>query len=489
MAGSYTLSGRSIRKLSRDHKRLAKTPTNLRQTLPDATGQIDVIPPEPALFAKNNTEETIPAYGAMRVTNVITSQVSGTMRQVAIVAKPNSSDDQRIVFNGPRELAPGATHRIANSPVCRMKYTGSTPSVGDSVGPSSGNWAVAKDQTPQVGFVLGVIDASAGIALFQQGSSSTAVNTNLRWRNVDTEAAPAWAVLEVCGGGEDAEGIYVECRKPSQDGASSGFIRSLRIGHSYYFNLGEEVAPYDDEDPNPVTGYCTQNFPARAAYESGDGTPANGEMWGPQFGKWLLDKNKQGFKILGGVEAADGDIPASVIVTRPTTHRHFYVAAQAGDISIPDADPYRLSFDTPSAVNISDFDWDENTDSAVVKTDGLYHLSVAISFGEQGGMGGSSHDEVLPFRLTIVSSTDNWASQKSSYTWVQGFVWGKGIVFDLSGGGTLAMSALTHNCLAINTNAHLKVGMNIAVEFESLNQEMDEWDIEYAGSFTAVSVD
>lgn len=160
----YTLSAASIRKLKRDNRRLARTPANQRQTLPDATGQIDVIPPEPALFAKNIGEEEIPAFACMAVSNVVTINDSGRLSQIASVAQPDTTFRRAYLVNGPRAIPIGTTQRIVNSPVMRVLYDTGTPALGEGWGPKPGQWTLAKHY-PQTATVLGEIDSENKIML------------------------------------------------------------------------------------------------------------------------------------------------------------------------------------------------------------------------------------------------------------------------------------------------------------------------------------
>lgn len=45
-------------------------------------------------------------------------------------------------------------------------------------------------------------------------------------------------------------------------------------------------------------GQIQRTFPAVAKYESADGTPTAGELWGPRSGFWGLKKNTGGFRVL-----------------------------------------------------------------------------------------------------------------------------------------------------------------------------------------------
>lgn len=48
------------------------------------------------------------------------------------------------------------------------------------------------------------------------------------------------------------------------------------------------------------TGFAQSSEPYLASYETGDGTPAFGELWGPRNNEWVARKNTGGFKVLGG---------------------------------------------------------------------------------------------------------------------------------------------------------------------------------------------
>lgn len=52
--------------------------------------------------------------------------------------------------------------------------------------------------------------------------------------------------------------------------------------------------------PNGESGLCSQDFPTFAMYDPADGTPANGELWGP-LDTFELRKYQPGFRIVGDV--------------------------------------------------------------------------------------------------------------------------------------------------------------------------------------------
>src|SRR5262245_64796180 len=53
-------------------------------------------------------------------------------------------------------------------------------------------------------------------------------------------------------------------------------------------------------------GYATRAGAVVGLYETGDGTPAFGEAWGPRSGTWKLKKNTGGFFALGATNTALG---------------------------------------------------------------------------------------------------------------------------------------------------------------------------------------
>jgi len=105
--------------------------------------------------------------------------------------------------------------------------------------------------------------------------------------------------------------------------------------------------PYNVD--NTLFGNAASSFPAMAAYDSADGTPAFGELWGPRSGTFLLKKNTPGFRVVGGTVSGDGndeyangiDTVAHLVLVRPepflrfrgtTTIAHNYQTSQSVNI-------------------------------------------------------------------------------------------------------------------------------------------------------------
>jgi len=75
----------------------------------------------------------------------------------------------------------------------------------------------------------------------------------------------------------------------------------------------------DTEIASESWGLATCDWPARVAYDAGDGTPAANaiENWGPKAGNWPAKKNVTGWKLVGPAVAdmpqADLQINTSLI--------------------------------------------------------------------------------------------------------------------------------------------------------------------------------
>ena len=83
-------------------------------------------------------------------------------------------------------------------------------------------------------------------------------------------------------------------------------------------------------------GKCCLGQIVPALYDSGDGTPAFGEQWGPRSGTWKLKKNTGGFMVLGVAVSSRSLVlvtPAPMLVLRgqPTAD---VAAAATGTLTI-----------------------------------------------------------------------------------------------------------------------------------------------------------
>lgn len=103
-----------------------------------------------------------------------------------------------------------------------------------------------------------------------------------RWVEVynnSFEEIPSFALLRVTGSNSATQVLTVN--KPSAN--------------------GQDVI-VNGPTPIPINGngVATRETPVTALYDTGDGTPANGETWGAGASSWKLRKNNSGFTICGG---------------------------------------------------------------------------------------------------------------------------------------------------------------------------------------------
>ena len=113
--------------------------------------------------------------------------------------------------------------------------------------------------------------------------------------NTTDEEIPAFAVMRVIE--VDDDGI-LQVGKPNVNG-----------GDTYAFNGSTPI-------PVPINteggfGQCSCDHPLFALYETADGTPANGELWGAGSGTWKLRKNNSGYIVWGGVNNEVAEIVPS----------------------------------------------------------------------------------------------------------------------------------------------------------------------------------
>lgn len=115
--------------------------------------------------------------------------------------------------------------------------------------------------------------------------------TQARWlvgANADTAEIPAYSLVKVTS--TDTEGRF-SVQQPDTNGESVYVVGSLPI-------------PAADENGDGI-GAVTCDWPAWAKYESSDGTPAIGEIWGAGAGSWLLRKGQPGFLIVSDPDTTD----------------------------------------------------------------------------------------------------------------------------------------------------------------------------------------
>jgi hypothetical protein len=113
---------------------------------------------------RNDSGETVPAFGAMFVTDTTsagdeTGGPEGQGGTILICDKPGSTLHRRIVFNGPDEVEDGHYGWCLESGHIDASYDTGTPTSGDSYGIKPGQWTLTKNGVGDF-LVDGVVDAS-----------------------------------------------------------------------------------------------------------------------------------------------------------------------------------------------------------------------------------------------------------------------------------------------------------------------------------------
>lgn len=124
--------------------------------------------------------------------------------------------------------------------------------------------------------------------------------------NTEEEAIPPWSVVEVMDGYVDDSGkIYAKVQKPT---GTSGAILAL---------TGRLITPAASSGTpakNP-TGMATRDGPAWMAYDSDDGAPTNGELYGAKADFWVGKPRVSDLLVVG---APQTDVtPKRVLVIFP----------------------------------------------------------------------------------------------------------------------------------------------------------------------------
>jgi len=111
--------------------------------------------PEERPVFRNDSAETVPAYGCMRVTGA--AEVDN--RWVTLIAKPNGAGNV-FLFNGPTEVPAGEMGTAQGTKVVRAYYTSGTVTAGDTWGPGS-TWNVTSTGSPKAVTVFGTVETNA----------------------------------------------------------------------------------------------------------------------------------------------------------------------------------------------------------------------------------------------------------------------------------------------------------------------------------------
>lgn len=178
--------------------------------------------------------------------------------------------------------------------------------------------------------------------------------------NNSGETVPANGILRITGfDPSDPETSKFTVAKPNTFGAQ-------------YSHAINDMAPV----PAGEIGQCALGAMVPALYDSGDGTPAFGEIWGPRSGGWKLRKNTGGFLVVGVANQASDLV---LVVPQPFTRFRGVTAEAIAQDAVGDVDVYRRSGATSYASTggtleaLNDLDVDIDAAGAVCEVvfDGL----------------------------------------------------------------------------------------------------------------------
>lgn len=95
------------------------------------------------LSYRNDSGETVPPFAALKPTGMVEIDGAG----VVTCDKPDADDQVPLFFNGPAEVAADGYGRCTADFPAVARYSGSAPSVGDTVGAADASWSLEKDAT------------------------------------------------------------------------------------------------------------------------------------------------------------------------------------------------------------------------------------------------------------------------------------------------------------------------------------------------------
>ncbi len=170
-----------------------------------------------------------------------------------------------------------------------------------------------------------------------------------RWlaaKNNDAGEMPAFAVAVVASSGTEGQFVLT---KPTANGEHAWIAGAVPV----LAGDGAQV---------------TNDFPAWALYDDGDGTPAVGEEWGAGASSWKLRKGKTGFRICGTPDTTLKVVPverkpaggSGLTIGTATLAADYTIVATTGvpedsglSITLPSAGYYLIGLDIAYSWNVS----------------------------------------------------------------------------------------------------------------------------------------
>ena len=150
----------------RDFGRVAKVVRTVegetqRAAIPNVSSR--VIPQPVSITFRNDSSETIPAYGCL----AITGAEQNDDRLIFVKGeKPSSTACKSYAVNGPVDVEKNRYGQCFTSSWTRVLYDTGTPEPGDLYGPKASQWTISKDSNAIVA-CLGILDEVKRIMLAQ----------------------------------------------------------------------------------------------------------------------------------------------------------------------------------------------------------------------------------------------------------------------------------------------------------------------------------
>lgn len=184
--------------------------------------------------------------------------------------------------------------------------------------------------------------------------------------------APPYAVMRVTGAARSHNDIRFTCSQPNS------------TQQAFYLVNGPSTAQ------DTLEGLCTTLTGAGIVrYDSNDGTPAVGEVWGPESGSWSIHKGKPGFVIAGGPRTLDDGSTCVVAIQFPG-------ATVAGGIV-----KFRLTSDLPIG--------ESATATILIANGSTYVAGAAIVVYDWWGLTTGLSNRGM---FAAVSGMEGWASKR-----------------------------------------------------------------------------
>lgn len=157
-----------------------------------------------------------------------------------------------------------------------------------------------------------------------------------KFRNDAGSTAPAGGILRITGFVTDDEEPYFT------------IDQSNTFGSQYNHGVNDDF----DVESGDYGRFCLGAM-APALYDSADGTPAWGELWGPRSGSWKLKKNTGGFRVKSASYVGAAANYRTLVMPEPFIRFHGVTdAAIAKDASGTISIYYGTGAGTDSTVNM-----------------------------------------------------------------------------------------------------------------------------------------